>query len=204
MALWSGVIAGSDLRLVMSVALQSFSEQLSPTLLKRDGVGIGPLLPEDTATMFVWTNDIETTGMDIPYRPMDGVAFANFLSTVANDPARVLFAIRLAGVTQAVGFVLFSSISAVNRSAELGIRIGRENERGRGIGTAAMSLALDYAWTHLNLARVQLKVMADNPRAIRAYAKAGFVIEGRHTHAAFVAGKWHDMLTMASLNPRPE
>ena len=44
----------------MSVALQAFPDQLSPTLLKTDGVGIGPLLPEDTATMFVWTNDIET------------------------------------------------------------------------------------------------------------------------------------------------
>jgi RimJ/RimL family protein N-acetyltransferase len=188
----------------MSVALQSFSEQLAPTLLKRDGVGIGPLLPEDTATMFVWTNDIETMAMDIPYRPMDGVAFANFLSTVAADPGRVLFAIRLAGVAQAIGFVLFSNISAVNRSAELGIRIGRENDRGRGVGTAAMALALDYAWEHLNLARVQLKVMADNPRAVRAYGKAGFMIEGRHTHAAYVAGKWHDMLTMAALNPKAQ
>jgi RimJ/RimL family protein N-acetyltransferase len=188
----------------MSVALQSFSEQLAPTLLKKDGVGIGPLLPEDTATMFVWTNDIETLAMDIPYRPMDGVAFANFLSTAANDPTRVLFAIRLAGAASAVGFLLFSNISAVNRSAELGIRIGRENDRGRGIGTAAMALALEYAWTHLNLARVQLKVIADNPRAIRAYAKAGFMIEGRHTNAAFVAGKWHDMLTMAALGPAPQ
>jgi RimJ/RimL family protein N-acetyltransferase len=51
---------------------------------------------------------------------------------------------------------------------------------------------------------VQLKVMADNPRAVRAYEKAGFAIEGRHTHAAYVAGKWHDMLTMAALNPRTQ
>ena len=43
----------------MSVALQSFPETIAPTLLKKDGVGIGPLLPEDTGAMFVWTNDID-------------------------------------------------------------------------------------------------------------------------------------------------
>ena len=55
-------------------------------------------------------------------------------------------------------------------------------------------LALDYAWDHLNLARVQLHVVADNDRAIGCYKASGCVVEGRHLCA--------DMLTMAVLNPR--
>jgi RimJ/RimL family protein N-acetyltransferase len=43
--------------------------------------------------------------------------------------------------------------------------------------------------------------MASNDRAIRAYTAAGFATEGLHKRAAFIAGKWHDMLTMAALNP---
>jgi RimJ/RimL family protein N-acetyltransferase len=90
----------------------------------------------------------------------------------------------------------------VHRSAELGIRVGRESDRGRGIGKAAVALALDYAWNHLNLLRVQLRVIADNPRAIGAYKATGFVVEGRHRAASFIGGRWQDVLTMAAFNPR--
>jgi RimJ/RimL family protein N-acetyltransferase len=185
----------------MSIALQQFSDQLSPTLLKKDGVGIGPLLPEDVGAMFTWTNDIAATALDLPYRPTDGIAFSNWLSGFATDLSRVFFAIRVAGTAQAVGFLLLNNIHLVNRCADLGIRIGREGDRGRGIGTAAVSLGLTYAWDHLNLARVQLRVLADNARAVRAYQAAGFAIEGCHVHATYIGGTWHDTLTMAALNP---
>jgi RimJ/RimL family protein N-acetyltransferase len=192
----------ASVELSMSVALQSFPDHLAPTLLKADGVGIGPLLPEDTAAIFLWTNDIEANGLDLPYRPVDGVAFSGWLGSFASDPSRVLFAIRVAGRGEPVGTLMLSGIHLVNRCADLGIRIGRENDRGRGIGTSATRLGLAYAWEHLNLARVQLRVMAENPRAVGAYQRAGFAVEGRHARSAFIAGRWHDMLTMAALNPR--
>ncbi len=185
----------------MSVALNQFPEQISPMLLKHGGVGIGPLLPEDTGALFVWTNDIEAQGLDQSYRPVDGVAFSTWLSTFASDHSRVLFAIRVAGNAAIAGYLMLSNIHPVNRCADLGIRVGREADRGRGIGTAATALGLDYAWTHLGLTRVQLRVLASNGRAVRAYERAGFRIEGRHARAAYIAGAWHDMLSMAAIRP---
>jgi len=186
----------------MSVALQQFPDAIARTLLTRRGVGLGPILPEDTGSLFLWTNDIETSAMDLPYRPTDGVAFANWLASLAADPTKVLFAIRVAGRPHAVGSLMLTSIHLVNRCADLGIRIGAEQDRGLGVGTAAVSLGLDYAWQHLNLIRVQLRALADNARAITAYRRAGFSVEGRHASAAFVDGGWHDMITMAAINPR--
>lgn len=186
----------------MSVALQQFPEQLAPTLMKKGGVGIGPLMSQDVAPLFVWINDVEAVSQDFAYRPTDKTAFANWLNAFAADGSRVLFVIRLAGSADAAGFLVFSAIQPVHRSAELGIRVGREGDRGRGIGKAALSLALDYAWNHLNLVRVHLRVLADNERAIKAYQGAGFSVEGRHAAAAYIGGRWHDMLTMAALNPR--
>jgi diamine N-acetyltransferase len=186
----------------MSIAQQQFPDLLAPTLMKRGGVGIGPLLPEDASLMFAWMNDIETISMDMPYRPTDGLHLSSWLTSFSSDPTKVLFAIRVAGCPNAVGFLLLSGISVVNRSADLGIRIGRERDRNRGIGKAAVALGLDYAWDHLNLARIQLRVLAENPRAISAYKANGFAIEGHHVNASYIAGRWHDMLTMAALNPR--
>jgi RimJ/RimL family protein N-acetyltransferase len=186
----------------MSVARLDFEDQFAPTLLKCGSVALGPLLPQDASLMYLWLNDIETTGMDIPYRPTDGASLTTWLNTFSVDPTRVLFAIREAGKQDTAGFLLLSGINSTNRSADLGIRIGRETDRNRGTGTAAVQLGLGYAWDHLNLVRVQLRVMAANLRAIGAYLAAGFVIEGQHKNAAFIAGRWHDMLTMAALNPR--
>jgi len=44
-------------------------------------------------------------------------------------------------------------------------------------------------------------VFADNPRAIAAYRRAGFVQEGVLRSAAFTAGCWRDVIVMAVINP---
>lgn len=43
------------------------------------------------------------------------------------------------------------------------------------------------------------KLLAYNTRAIRAYEKCGFVVEGREQETAFVNGMWHDDLMMGLL-----
>lgn len=184
----------------MSAVLKPFGEQISPTLLKRGAVGIGPILPQDVSLIFGWMNDVEANSLDLPHRPTDGSAFAAWLSMLTTDSSKVFFVIRTSANPAAIGFVFLQNMHLSNRSADLGIRIGHDRDRGRGIGKAAVSLALDYAWNHLNLARVQLRVIADNERAIRAYKSCGFKVEGRHERAIFVSGRWHDMLTMAALN----
>jgi RimJ/RimL family protein N-acetyltransferase len=57
--------------------------------------------------------------------------------------------------------------------------VGEREYWGRGYGTEAMRLVLQFAFQELNLHRVSLGVFAYNERAIRSYEKAGFRIEGR-------------------------
>ena len=57
----------------------------------------------------------------------------------------------------------------------------------------------------IGLHRVQLDVYAFNPRALRSYEKAGFVVEGRQRDTLFWDGEWTDSILMSVLNtdPRP-
>jgi RimJ/RimL family protein N-acetyltransferase len=64
-----------------------------------------------------------------------------------------------------------------HRTAWLGIGIGEPEYRGRGYGTDAMRLLVGYGFRELDLHRIQLGVLANNPRAIRCYEKVGFVRE---------------------------
>jgi RimJ/RimL family protein N-acetyltransferase len=86
-------------------------------------------------------------------------------------------------------------------TALVGILIGEKSCWNRGYGTEAMHLLVDTAFNTLNLHRVYLRVFEDNPRAIRAYEKAGFVHEGRMRQAEFHQGRFCDVLLMSVLRP---
>ena len=59
---------------------------------------------------------------------------------------------------------------------------------------------LGYAFKTLRLHRVGIRVLAYNKRAIRAYEKCGFGVEGRERETAFVNGVWHDDIMMGLLD----
>ncbi|MEJ5241202.1 MAG: GNAT family protein [Anaerolineales bacterium] len=86
-----------------------------------------------------------------------------------------------------------------NSSAELGIFIGDKSCWNRGFGSEAVRLLARHAFETLNLHRVYLRVYEFNARAIRAYEKAGFVLEGRMRQALYREGKYHDVLLMSIL-----
>jgi RimJ/RimL family protein N-acetyltransferase len=56
-----------------------------------------------------------------------------------------------------------------------------------------------HAFTGLALHRVALTVFEFNSRAIRAYEKCGFVVEGRARQAIFRDGRFWDELHMSIL-----
>ena len=74
--------------------------------------------------------------------------------------------------------------------ALLGIGIGDRADWSKGYGSEALRLALRYAFTELNLHRVSLTVLEGNARAIRAYEKAGFVLEGQSREYSRYDGQW--------------
>lgn len=81
------------------------------------------------------------------------------------------------------------------RTAEFVIMLGPE-ARGRGLGTAATRLTLDYAFHVTNLRMVWLKVLAPNTGAIRAYEKAGFQHVGPVRQAGYWLGEVCDEIMM--------
>lgn len=83
-----------------------------------------------------------------------------------------------------------TAINYRNRSTECIIEIGVKEMQGKGVGTATLSLLLDFAFNELNLHRVSLKVLSFNERPIRLYEKLGFVREG---------AVWHDIILMGML-----
>jgi RimJ/RimL family protein N-acetyltransferase len=164
-----------------------------------DGVALAPVRREDLSTLYEWINDRDLVVLNAPYRPVPISQHEEWFEAVQRRPDAVLQAIRLTPSGKLIGTAQLHSIHPVHRSAELQIRIGDPQERGKGYGTAALRLVLRLAFDDLNLHRVMLHVFADNTRAIRTYEKLGFVREGVLRHGAFIAGRYVDVVVMAVL-----
>ncbi len=170
-------------------------------MLRSSRITIGPVVPEDFGPLFCWANDVTAARLDLAYRPVDMMAHQQWWNSLGKDPSKVVFAIRKTTEPAIIGYVQIAGINSVHRSAELGIRIGAEKDRGQGYGREALVLAVAFAWDHLNLNRVQLIVFKHNLRAIAAYKAVGFKKEGLLHKAAFIGGEWVDLLLMAALRP---
>lgn len=84
-------------------------------------------------------------------------------------------------------------------TAEFGITIVAAADRGKGFGTEAVQLLLDYAFTVLAVHNVWLDTPAYNAAALRAYEKVGFREIGRRRGARVLAGQRYDVVLMDCL-----
>ena len=98
-----------------------------------------------------------------------------------------------------MGTCAFSQLDGDNGSALYHITIGEKDVWGQGYGTEATQLMLDHAFGTLGLHRIALFVFEFNERAIRAYRRCGFVLEGRSRESIFRDGRWWDELAMSVL-----
>ncbi|GAB2458220.1 hypothetical protein GCM10027162_63280 [Streptomyces incanus] len=76
----------------------------------------------------------------------------------------------------------------------------RPRGRGRGLGTEATRLIVAHGFERLGLRRIQLEAYGNNPRALRVYGKAGFVVEGVRREVTFRDGERVDEVIMAILD----
>jgi RimJ/RimL family protein N-acetyltransferase len=88
------------------------------------------------------------------------------------------FAIETNVDAKHVGNIWLWDVEPRHRKAELRIVIGDQTHLGHGAGSEAISLLCKYAFTSLNLHKVYAYVLGINPRALRAFEKAGFLVEG--------------------------
>ncbi|MEM9968799.1 MAG: GNAT family protein [Pseudomonadota bacterium] len=100
-----------------------------------------------------------------------------------------------------IGSLRLHSFSEQDRRALYAIGILDARRLGQGLGTRATRLIVAHAFDALGLHRLGLRVLDFNKRAIAAYRKVGFVVEGRARQSAFIAGEWFDDVMMGLLAP---
>ncbi len=96
---------------------------------------------------------------------------------------------------QTVGLVELVEIDLIHRNAEFQIIIDPQSQ-GKGYASIATKLAIEYAFTILNLHKIYLLVDKKNDKAIHIYQKTGFQIEGELKEEFFINGSYHDAIRL--------
>ncbi len=78
----------------------------------------------------------------------------------------------------------------------MGIMIGEPAMRGRGLGTEAVEIIVDYGFNALNLHSIWLTTYEFNAAGRKAHARAGFTEVGRRRQCRFHAGRFWDEIHM--------
>jgi len=111
----------------------------------------------------------------------------------------LFFLIQTLEEARTIGMIGLDGIRWTHGDAWVGIGLGERDYWGKGYGTDAMRILQRYAFEELNLHRLSLSVFEYNPRAMRSYEKAGFVVEGRARQFLNRDGRRYDLIFMGIL-----
>jgi RimJ/RimL family protein N-acetyltransferase len=164
-------------------------------------VALGPFVRDDLALYSRWINDFEVMRyyLDTP-RPQTLEERAAWYERInASDLYNIDFLIYELATMRPIGRVGLEDISYQHRRASFGIMIGEKDCWGKGYGTEATRLTLDYGFRLLGLHNIMLSVFSANTAAIRAYTRAGFRVIGARRECRCEGGSLLDNIFMDCL-----
>lgn len=97
-----------------------------------------------------------------------------------------------------VGVAGFNSINWSNKTAYIGYWLGEEYQ-GKGIMIKVAKALTDYAFSHLKLNKVEIRVAVENKKNRRIPEKLGFVNEGTIRQAEWIYDHFVDHIVYGML-----
>lgn len=89
------------------------------------------------------------------------------------------FFVILVDGTQPVGTIKIGPIDRSNKTSDLVCLVGSRRYVGKGLASRAISLANEVAFRNFDIRRLHGGMYQDNIPSIKAYCRAGWIIEGR-------------------------
>lgn len=98
-----------------------------------------------------------------------------------------------------LGTVILTDIDQKNGSAQVHIKLGVENCRGKGYGTDALRTIVKYAFEQMRLHCIYANVLEYNTASQKLFEKCGFHKDGLLRGRIFKGGNYINMVTYSCL-----
>ncbi|MCI4319485.1 MAG: GNAT family N-acetyltransferase [Thermoplasmata archaeon] len=150
----------------------------------------------DMMVLFGWYNDPETVA---PFDRFSIDSFEEFVAAVDGAPTDAhslapRFVVERKEDGKVLGFVGHYQAHPVLEITDVWYVLALPDERGKGYGTEAVGLLVDYLFHSQNLARVGATCDVENLPSARLLERLGFRREGTLRSALYHHAAWHDVL----------
>ena len=159
-----------------------------------------PLKKEDLIYIRKWSNDPEVRKLIGEVAPMSQADADKFFERVDNDNTREWFVFVIKENERVIGEGGLLRMFPAWRTTDISLIIGEKDAWGKGYGTEAILLLLDYAFRCLKFHRVAIGVVGFNERAIRFWEKVGFKKEGIQRDGYYYDNRYYDFVMMSLLD----
>lgn len=171
------------------------------TFRRSKRVSLRPVLRSDIPRITAWINDPEVTQYLRVYLPMmetDEEKWFEKLGERKQDNIVLVIEIyETDSIKRPIGITGIHNINWKDRTAITGTMIGAKDFWGKGYGTEAKMLLLDYAFNTLNLRKMCSSVFEFNKRSLAYSLKCGYYEEGRLRRQVYVKGRYWDEIMIA-------
>jgi RimJ/RimL family protein N-acetyltransferase len=157
---------------------------------------LSPIRIEDAEQYCEWINDMGVAKFMVFSTQQIGITKEKAILEDMIKRGAQIFAIIDKEKDELIGNCSLFDIDHLHRKAEFGIFIGDKNYWGKGYGTEATKLLLDYGFNILNLNNIMLRVYSYNKRGIRSYEKCDFKVIGSRREVKIIGGKKYDEIYM--------
>ena len=159
--------------------------------------------PSDVSESYYrWMNDPEVTRhLESRFYPNSLEALREYVAGKTGDRDNVFLAIVLKEGDRHIGNIKLGPINWIHRFADVGLLLGEKDCWGKGYATEAIRLVVDYAFSKLNLHKLTAGCYDLNQGSIKAFQKAGFVVEGVRKQHYFCDAAYIDAVLLGMLRP---
>lgn len=164
--------------------------------LKGRRINLRLITKDDVEDLATWINDPEIRQYLSRGFPIDLITESNWVSKLYPSEENVILAIETTE-GELIGDIGLHKIDYVSRTATTGTMIGDKNFHGKGYGSEAKMLLLNYAFNTLNLRKINSEAISFNKHSVNYSLKCGYEIEGVRKKEIYKNGRYHDMVLLA-------
>ena len=162
-------------------------------------ISLRPFSKRDMPYVQKWSNDPEIRRLTGEVAPMSDEEAEKFYKELCSDKERAWFVIVLKRGNRVIGEAGLLRMFRPWRTTDMSIIIGEKSAWGKGYGTEAGRLLLNYIFEQLDFHRVSIGVVGLNKRALRFWESLGFKKEGVERDGYYCDNKYSDFIMMSLL-----
>jgi RimJ/RimL family protein N-acetyltransferase len=154
-----------------------------------------------TDNYLAWFNDDDVTSF-LEARNLTRESVIEYMNHGRETGTYYMYAVCDNETDKHVGNVKIGPIDLKHNTSDLVTVMGDPNFRGKGLGTEIIKLASAVAFEKYDIRKLSGGMYEDNIASIKAYTKAGWVIEGRLKAHYQLNGKIMDRVLVSCFNPK--